>query len=136
MKITAFFLFFAIFVSLKGQTPWRLSLSNSEERIDLVIDLHNESIEVPGLELFGPLNGYLGGDIYGVWYVTSFDISAKGRATIKVANDLGSEVQKIALEQLTDSTWSMKLLSPNVVKRVKGRRLVKIGSQFVMKRKQ
>ena len=53
-----------------------------------------ESIQVPGMEMFGPMNGYLGGDIYCVWSVTSFKIQDDKVATLRLSNDLGSETQK------------------------------------------
>lgn len=135
MKSASLLLFFLCNFSLRAENPWKLKLTNPKERIDLIIDLHEESIEVPSLEMFGPMNGYLGGNIYGVWYVTSFKTKGK-KAEIKVANDLGSENQKIELEQLTDSTWSMKFVGPNVVKRVSGKKLVKVPSYYIMKNKE
>lgn len=131
MKTAILLLFFLYNVSVLGNTPWKLKLTHPKEKIDLVIDLHEESIEVPTLEMFGPMNGYLGGNIFGVWYVTSFQIKDK-LAEIKVANDLGSENQKIELKQLTDSTWSMKFVGPNVVRRVSGKKLVKVPSDYIM----
>ena len=71
MKTAILLLFFLYNVSVLGNTPWKLKLTHPKEKIDLVIDLHEESIEVPTLEMFGPMNGYLGGNIFGVWYVTS-----------------------------------------------------------------
>ncbi len=135
MKSAFLLLFFLCNFSLWAESPWRLKLTNPKEKIDLIIDLHKESIEVPSLEMFGPMNGYLGGNIFGVWYVTSFKTKGK-KAEIKVANDLGSETQKIELEQLTDSTWNMKFASPNLVRRVSGKKLVKVPSQYIMEYKQ
>ena len=44
-------------------------MTDPKEKVTLTIDLHEESIEVPGMEMFGPMNGYLGGNIYGGWAV-------------------------------------------------------------------
>ena len=38
--------------------PWKLSLTDPKEKVTLTIDLHEESIEVPGMEMFGPMNGH------------------------------------------------------------------------------
>lgn len=134
MKTLLLLLFFLFNLGIKSQTPWKLQLSSPEEKVDFIIDLYEESIEVPSFEMFGPMNGYLAGNIYGVWYVTSFDIKGE-KAIIKVANDLGSENQKIELTQLTDSTWSMKFIGNNVVKRVAGKKLIKAPAQYIMKQK-
>lgn len=134
MKTTILLLFLLYNSIAFASTPWKLKLTNPKEKIDLIIDLHEESVEVPSMEMFGPMNGYLGGNIYGIWYVTSF--KTKGdKAEIRLANDLGSENQNVELEQISDSTWKMKFLGSNNVRRVSGKKLVKIPSEYVMYRK-
>ena len=123
---------FAIFTVVNGGQPWKLRLHCPEEKIDLRLDLYEESIEVPGLEAFGPMNGYLDGNIYGVWYVVGFDIKDDKNATITIANDLGSEDQKLTLTQNADSTYQLKFLGYNAVKRAQGKKLVKIPSEMKM----
>lgn len=135
MKKTLFLFIFLHIMAVHAGQPWKLSLTSPKEGVNLVIDLYEESIEVPTLETFGPMNGYLDGDIYGVWYVTSFKVTDDKVATIKLANDLGSETQKVQLTQTTDSTWQMKLLGINVVRRVVGKKLVKVPDIYQMKRK-
>lgn len=114
--------------------PWKLKLTNKEEKIELHLDLHEESIEVPGMEMFGTMNGFIGGDIYRIWPITSFKIKDDKTARIKVSNDLGSETQEIELIKKNDSIWSMNFIGRNVIKRVRGKKLVKIPSSFIMKK--
>ncbi len=95
------------------------------------VDLGEESIEVPGMEMFGPMHGYLGGNVYGVWMVTSFEIKRK-KAILRLSNDLGSETQEAELTQKSDSTYTLRLLGTTVVKRAVGRRLHKIASTMHM----
>ena len=133
-KTITFTILFCMAMLLRAEGPWKLKLHCEEEKIDLYIDLYQESIEVPGLEAFGTMNGYLGGNIYGVWYVVDFDIKNDKQATITIANDLGSEDQKLTLTQNSDSTYQMKFLGYNAVKRVQGKKLVKIPSELKMKR--
>ena len=75
-------------LAIHAGKPWKLSLTDPKEKITLDIDLYEESIEVPDMEMFGPMNGYLGGNIYGVWTVTSFQIK-KDKAILRLSNDLG-----------------------------------------------
>ena len=111
--------------------PWRLRLENKVEQATLKIDLYEESVDVPGMEILGPMNGYLGGKgIYGVWMVTSFDIKDDRTATLRLSNDQGSETQSIRLSQQNDSTYLMELQGGVVVKRVVNRKLVKIPAKF------
>ena len=133
MQIKHIFALFALVLcpySYAGN-PWKLNLTDPKEKVTLTIDLHEESIEVPGMEMFGPMNGYLGGNIYGVWAVTSFKIK-KDKAILRLSNDLGSETQEAELTQTSDSTYTLKLLGSTVVKRAEGRKLVKITSTLKM----
>ena len=57
MKLAFLLLFFLYNICVQGDTPWKLSLTCPEEKIDLVIDLYEESVEVPTMEMFGPMNG-------------------------------------------------------------------------------
>ena len=127
---------FAIFTAVFAEQPWKLWLHCPEEKIDLRLDLYEESIEVPGLEDFGRMNGYMDGNIYGIWYVVGFDIKDDKHATVTIANDLGSEDQKLTLTQNADSTYQLKFLGYNAVKRAQGKKLVKIPSEFKMVRKE
>ena len=111
--------------------PWKLCLTDPKEKITLDIDLYEESIDVPGMEMFGPMNGYLGGNIYGVWAVTSFHIK-KDKAILRLSNDMGSETQEAELSQTSDSTYTLKLLGSTVVKRAEGRKLHKITPTLKM----
>ena len=116
-----------------AQGPWKLKLLCPEEDIRLHIDLYEESVKVPGMEMFGPMNGYLGGNIYGVWTVTSFKIQDDKIATLRLSNDLGSETQKVTLTQQSDSIYTLHFEGTNVVKRAIGRKLVKIPAELNMK---
>lgn len=124
---------FFIATVVLGQHPWKLRLQSPEEKVNLNLDLYEESIEVPGFEAFGPMHGYMDGNIYGVWYVVGFDIKDDKHATVTIANDLGSEDQKLTLTQNSDSTYQLKFLGYNAVKRAQGKKLVKIPSEMKMK---
>lgn len=118
--------------SLLAQGPWKLKLYCPEESVRLHIDLYEESIEVPGMEMFGPMNGYLNGNVYGVWTVTSFKIQNEKTATLRLSNDLGSETQKATLTQQSDSLYLLHLDGLCVIKRVVGKKLVKVPVDFKM----
>ncbi len=135
MKRILFLFFIALSLSstVMAQGPWKLKLLCPEENVRLHIDLYEESIKVPGMEMFGPMNGYLGGNIYGVWTVTSFKIQDDKTATLRLSNDLGSETQKVTLTQQSDSLYLLHLDGITVVKRVVGKKLVKVPIDFKMK---
>lgn len=110
---------------------WKLSLIDRDESIVLKIDLQEESIMVPGMEIFGPMHGYLGGNVYGVWTITSFKLK-KDKAILRMSNDLGSETQEAELTQFNDSTYTLKLVGTVLVKRAVGNKLHKIASTLRM----
>ena len=128
-----FFIALSLSSTVMAQGPWKLKLLCPEENVRLHIDLYEESIKVPGMEMFGPMNGYLGGNIYGVWTVTSFKIQDDKTATLRLSNDLGSETQKVTLTQQSDSLYLLHLDGITVVKRVVGKKLVKVPIDFKMK---
>lgn len=114
-----------------AEEPWKLNLIDRNENIILRMDLNEECIEVPGMEAFGPMHGYLGGNIYGVWAITSFRTNNK-KAILRLSNDLGSETQEVELTQTTDSTYQLKLIGTTVIKRAEGHKLHKISSTLKM----
>jgi len=111
--------------------PWKLNLIDRGENVVLKVDLQEESILVPGMEIFGPMHGYLGGNVYGVWTITSFKLK-KDKAILRMSNDLGSETQEAELTQFNDSTYMLKLVGTVLMKRAVGNKLHKIASTLRM----
>ena len=101
-----------------GKEPWRVDLTSKEEGVRMKLDLYEESVDVPGMDVFGPMHGFLGGKIYGVWMVTSFSIKNDSTAIIRFSNDLGSDTQECILKH----KWEGGV----AVKKVVDRKLVKI----------
>lgn len=120
--------------TINGAEPWKFSAFSTEEKIRLQVDLYQESIEVPGMEMFGPMNGFMDGNLYGVWSITSFKIKNEKEAVINLSNDLGSETQKVTLSQTSDSTYTARLEDGVVMKKVVGRKLVKIPGVIIFKK--
>ena len=139
-KFLSFFMLCCTFFmqDIRANEPWRLNLSSQvEEGINLRLDLYEESIDVPGMEMFGPMNGYMNGKgIYGVWMITSFKIESEGEAILRLSNDQGSETQSVRLTTLSDSTYQAELQGGVVMKKVEGKKLVKLPSRltFVIKK--
>ncbi len=117
-----------------AQDIWKFQAVSQKEKINLNIDLYKESIEVPGMEMFGPMNGYIQGQgVYGVWMVTSVKNVSDKEATIHLSNDLGSETQAVHLRLQNDSICMFEQIDGNVIKKVVGRKLVKIPSRIEMR---
>ncbi len=134
MRKILFCTFLLACTSALAEGSWKFIAGSQEEALHFEIDLHEESIEVPGMEMFGPLNGYLRGKgIWGVWAVTSVKNVNDKQATIHLSNDQGSETQAVRLTLNNDSTCLFEQIDGNVMKRVSGRKLVKIPKKIIMK---
>lgn len=113
-------------LSLKAQNPFKKTLYNKEYNLTLNMDLYNESIEVPSMEMFGLMNGYLSGNIYRLWIITSAKVESSEQATIRLSNDLGSETQEVKLTVQNDSTYLFEQVDGVAIKRVVKKKLIKI----------
>ena len=139
-KCMALGLWYAMGLALSAQTPegkipWRVDLTSKEEGVRMKIDLYEECVEVPGMEMLGPMHGFLGGKIYGVWMVTSFSIKNDSTATIRFSNDLGSDTQECILTHKSDGSYLLELKGGVVVKKVVNRKLAKIKNQHLFEPK-
>lgn len=75
-----------------AQTPFKGKFFNDEHEIFLVIDFHNKDITVPGQEIYGEMDGYVGSKRTSlVWMITSSEIISDKKAKIEIVNDYGSE---------------------------------------------
>ncbi len=123
-------------VAIQADEPWKLNLDNEEEQVTLKLNLHEETIDVPGMDIFGPMNGYMAGKgVYGTWMVTSFTIKDDHTATLRLSNDQGSETQSIRLTWKNDSTYLMELQDGVVVKRAVNKKLVKLPPRMELRLK-
>ena len=121
--------------SLLAGEPFKGTFSSKELGLKMVIDLYAESVEVPGMEMFGPLNGYINGTgLYRTWYVSTIKQADKDKAIVHFSNDLGSETQTVELTMQGDSLLHFRAVGSCVMKKAVGKKLVKIQTEFDMQR--
>lgn len=120
--------------SMMADEPWKFTMKSESAKTTLKLDLYEESVEVPQMDMFGPMNGYLSGNVYGIWMITSSEIVDKKRAKIRLSNDFGSETQEANLTLIGDSICKMELKGGVVIKRVEGKKLVKVNSVMEFKK--
>lgn len=122
--------------NMDSARPFRGTFVCKEANLTLNLDAYEESVSVPNMDFLGKLNGYMSGrGVYGVWLITSCSVD-KGKVTIRLSNDTGSDAQAVIFTMLNDSTFRYSAVGNNVVKKAVGRKLVKIDSQMIFKRKQ
>lgn len=134
MKRFLIFVFTAVSCLISSaQDTFKGVLNCQEENLTLVIDLYKESIEVPGMEMFGPMHGYLKGNIYGIWSITSAKLIDNTHALIRLSNDQGSETQEVKLTKRNENEFDFEQIDGVCIKKVVGRKLVKIPKRLIFR---
>lgn len=133
LSLAASLIFVAAFASQPKQA-FKGTFVNKEFRINLVIDLNAETIEIPGLAFLGKTHGYMSGNIYGVWMITSCKIDGD-EAILRISNDQGADAQTVRLTPAENGGLDYEVVGDNEVKRIEGRKLVKVPSKLRFDRK-
>lgn len=115
------------------EQPFKGTFYDEQEKIRLCLDLYQPTLQAPGMSFLGKLHGYMQGNIYGVWLITSFKIK-KQTATLRLSDDLGADSQSIKLTLEGDSLLHYEAIDGNHIRRVEKRKLVKIPDRLTFKR--
>ena len=107
---------------------------NDDIGLRLHVDLGKERLIVTGMAFLGPVFAYMDGRIYGSWMLVKKEVK-NGKAILRFTNEIGSDSQDVELTQTADGNYFYRTLGGNNVKKVVGRRLVKIADSMPMKRR-
>ena len=119
----------------KIQEPFRAYLYNNEYDVYLRIDFYNESITIPGQELYGKLPGYLGKKNNSFcWVITSAEVSGQ-TARLSMINDYGSEDLTATLTAKSDSLFELKQEEGSTLKVPKNGKWQKLPKTLELKRR-
>ena len=125
----------AVSAQTEKPKPFKGIYENAENRVIIRLDLYESTLTAPNLDFLGKLNGYMHGrGIYGIWLLTDFDIK-DNTAILRFSNDTGADSQTIEFTQLNDSTFRYKAVNGNNIKKASGRKLVKIASEMIFRRR-
>lgn len=136
---TALLLFLAFATTAQAQEK---SLFNGryvcdETGLQIYLDLDEESIDVPGMSFLGKTNGYLDGKtnnhVYGVWMLMKFSVEGN-KAKLRFTNDIGSDSQDITITRIDDTHYEYATTGGNNIRKVVGRKLVKIPATMTLRR--
>ena len=136
------FLIFIVFhlsiLSVSAQNtakPFRAYIYNNDYEVFMRLDLYNESITVPGQELYGELPGYLGKKHNSFcWLITSSKIEGQ-TAELQMINDYGSEDLTATLTVENDSLYVLRQVEGSTLKVPKEGKWQKLPSKLVFKRR-
>ena len=119
----------------KTAKPFRAYLYNNEYEVFMRLDLYDESITVPGQDLYGELPGYLGKKHNSFcWLITSAKIDGN-KAELQMINDYGSEDLTATLTAENDSLYVLKQVEGSTLKVPKEGKWQKLPSKLVLKRR-
>ena len=119
----------------KTEKPFRAYLYNNEYEVFMRLDLYDESITVPGQDLYGELPGYLGKKHNSFcWLITSAKIDGN-KAELQMINDYGSEDLTATLTAENDSLYVLKQVEGSTLKVPKEGKWQKLPSKLVFKRR-
>lgn len=137
-KLIALFLIFLPNLNLRAQNtfePFRAYLYNNEYEVYLRIDFYDETITIPGQELYGQLPGYLGKKNNSFcWVITSAKIQDR-TAHLAMINDYGSEDLTAILTAKNDSLYELRQVEGSTLKVPKNGKWQKLPKTLEFKRR-
>ena len=116
--------------------PFRAHLYNEEYEVYLQIDFYDETVVVPGNELYGQLPGYLGKKNNSFcWPITMAKLAKNGKsAELSLINDYGSEDLTATLTCENDSIYTLKQGKGSTLKVPKNGKWQKLPGTLTLKR--
>lgn len=89
--------------------PFNAYLQNAEYNIFIRLNLYDKDITVPGQDIYGSLDGYIGSkQSSNVWLITSATLKNSHTAELEIINDYGSEDFTATLHLNSDGTYTLK----------------------------
>lgn len=108
---------------------FRGKFKNTEYNIQSHINLYDESIEVPGLEL-ETCYGYLQGRINGCWMILKVKEIKDNTAVVRAVSERGSDAQDLKLK-ITEEGLEIEQ-TEGYIKGIKGNKYVKLPKKLVL----
>ena len=125
----------ALAIAQEEAKPFRAYLYNDEYDVYLRIDFYDESILIPGNELYGQLPGYLGKKNNSFcWPITTAKLKNKRTAELSLINDYGSEDLTATLTCENDSIYTLKQGKGSTLKVPKNGKWQKLPGTLTLKR--
>lgn len=118
------------------EDPFNTTINYDEHKIFIRMNLYDKDITVPGNDILGQVDGYIGSSQSKTkWIIIASHIVSKTEAEIDVVNDYGSEDFTATLKVNPDGTYSYKKKGGSTLKfAVKGK-WQKLPSNITFKKK-
>lgn len=131
-RLISIILFLTLCISISAQDVFNARIDNKEYGVYIQMNLHEESIEIPGQEILGKVYGYLRKYTDGrVWIIMSVKLSNDGnKAELEIINDYGSEDLIAELTYEKDGTYTLKQISGSTIKVAGDGKWIKLPKQM------
>ena len=124
-----FCLLFASIMSMAQESRFKANIYNKVYDVEIVMNLNEESITIPGQEILGKVFGYLKKKTDArVWAIMSAEISKDGKkAEVEMVND--------ELTYNDDGTYTLRQLSGSTIKIANNKKWVKLPKELTFEAK-
>ena len=123
-RISIFFLTLGL-VTLANAQTFKGHFVNDEYKIQMELNLYNDSIPVPGID-DEKCYGYLRGNTNGMWIVLKVISVEAEKAVFRASCDNGSDSQNVELTVGEDGKLVMRQLKDAFIKTIAGKKYVKL----------
>ena len=127
----------ATITSMAQENNFNTRIYNKVYDVEIVMNLNEESINIPGQEILGRVYGYLKKKTDArVWAIMSAKISKDGkRAEIEMVNDYGSEDLNAELTyDAKTGSYTLRQLSGSTIKVSNGKKWLKLPKELTFER--
>jgi hypothetical protein len=124
-------------MSMAQESKFKTHIYNKVYDVEIVMNLNEESITIPGQEVLGKVFGYLKKKTDArVWAIMSAEISKDGKkAEVEMVNDYGSEDLNAELTYNDDGTYTLRQLSGSTIKIANNKKWVKLPKELTFEAK-
>lgn len=119
-------------MQIYAQDKFKGNFTNDELKIKLALNLYNDDIPVPGLEL-DSCYGYLQGSLNGVWIILKVASVDSNKAEVRAVSERGGDAQNLILS-LSDGKIVVKQIQGANIKGIKGRKYVKLPREILFEK--
>lgn len=130
-RIYAFIVFLFLFISTYSQDEFKGEFINIELKVKMSINLHDDVIQVPGLELEN-CYGFFQGNINGTWIILKVLKIEDDIAEVRAVSERGSDAQNFRLKIKKDGI-EVRQFDGSEMKGISDRKYVKLPKSFLMK---
>lgn len=122
--------------STQNVKPFKAYLVNEEYKIYLRLNLYDKDVKVPGQDVYGELDGFIGSkQSSSVWLITSSELKNAKTAELEVINDYGSEDFTATLKVNSDGSYTLKKNGGSTLKFAVRGKWQKLPSSIELKKK-